>query len=87
MGNTNIANIIDLHKVEKKLIDINGERGQLPERIVSINEKMDLALSYYYYDSVLKSMKGCDVVFHLAALIGIPYSYISPLAYLLMHLK
>ena len=34
------------------------------------------------YDSVLKSMKGCDVVFHLAALIGIPYSYISPLAYL-----
>ena len=34
------------------------------------------------YDSVLKSMKGCDIVFHLAALIGIPYSYISPLAYL-----
>tara|TARA_B110000438_G_scaffold302232_1_gene359317 strand:+ start:1904 stop:2884 length:981 start_codon:yes stop_codon:yes gene_type:complete len=34
------------------------------------------------YDSVYKSMKGCDSVFHLAALIGIPYSYISPLAYL-----
>jgi len=34
------------------------------------------------YDSVLKSMKGCEVVFHLAALIGIPYSYFSPLAYL-----
>lgn len=34
------------------------------------------------YDSVYKSMKGCDKVFHLAALIGIPYSYISPLAYL-----
>ncbi|MDC0059787.1 GDP-mannose 4,6-dehydratase [Pelagibacteraceae bacterium] len=34
------------------------------------------------YDSVLKSMRGCDVVFHLAALIGIPYSYISPLAYI-----
>ena len=34
------------------------------------------------YDSVLKAMKGCDVVFHLAALIGIPYSYISPLAYI-----
>lgn len=33
------------------------------------------------YDSVSKSMKGCDIVFHLAALIGIPYSYISPLAY------
>ena len=34
------------------------------------------------YDSVSKSMKGCDIVFHLAALIGIPYSYISPLAYI-----
>ena len=34
------------------------------------------------YDSVSKAMHGCDVVFHLAALIGIPYSYISPLAYI-----
>ena len=34
------------------------------------------------YDSVLKTMKGCKTVFHLAALIGIPYSYLSPLAYL-----
>ena len=34
------------------------------------------------YDSVLKTMKGCQVVLHLAALIGIPYSYVSPLAYL-----
>ena len=34
------------------------------------------------YDSVHNSMKECDVVFHLAALIGIPYSYISPLAYI-----
>lgn len=34
------------------------------------------------YDSVVGAMKGCDTVFHLAALIGIPYSYVSPLAYL-----
>jgi nucleoside-diphosphate-sugar epimerase len=27
-------------------------------------------------------MKNVDVVFHLAALIGIPYSYVSPLAYI-----
>jgi len=33
------------------------------------------------YDSVSKAMAGCGVVFHLAALIGIPYSYVSPLAY------
>jgi NAD dependent epimerase/dehydratase len=34
------------------------------------------------YDSVSKAMEGCDAVFHLAALVGIPYSYISPLAYI-----
>lgn len=34
------------------------------------------------YDSVFKAMRGCRSVFHLAALIGIPYSYKSPLAYL-----
>jgi len=34
------------------------------------------------YDSVFKAMCGCDAVFHLAALIGIPYSYVSPLAYI-----
>ncbi len=34
------------------------------------------------YDCVYSAIKGCDTVFHLAALIGIPYSYISPLAYI-----
>ena len=34
------------------------------------------------YDSVYNAMKNCDTVIHLAALISIPYSYISPLAYL-----
>lgn len=34
------------------------------------------------YDSVSDAMKGADSVFHLAALIGIPYSYVSPQAYI-----
>jgi len=34
------------------------------------------------YDSVRNAMKGCREVYHLAALIGIPYSYDSPLAYI-----
>ena len=34
------------------------------------------------FDSVYDAMKGIDFVFHLAALIGIPYSYYSPLAYI-----
>jgi NAD dependent epimerase/dehydratase len=34
------------------------------------------------FDSVYQATNGVDGVFHLAALIGIPYSYISPLAYI-----
>lgn len=33
------------------------------------------------YDGISKIIKGQDVVFHLAALIAIPYSYLSPMAY------
>ena len=34
------------------------------------------------YDSINNAAEGCESVFHLAALIGIPYSYTSPLAYI-----
>lgn len=36
---------------------------------------------------VAKAMKGCDVVFHLAALIAIPFSYHSPDAYVDTNIK
>jgi NAD dependent epimerase/dehydratase len=32
-------------------------------------------------DAVLRMMQGVEIVFHLAALIGIPYSYHAPLSY------
>ena len=32
-------------------------------------------------DSVNEAVKGCDIVFHLAALIAIPYSYQAPYSY------
>ena len=32
--------------------------------------------------AVDKAVSGCDLVFHLAALIGIPYSYIAPASYI-----
>lgn len=33
------------------------------------------------YDNMKRAIKGKDIVFHLAALIAIPYSYLSPMAY------
>lgn len=39
------------------------------------------------FDSVNKSLERCDSCLHLAALIGIPYSYVSPLAYIKTNLE
>lgn len=38
-------------------------------------------------DGVLDAMQGCDLVFHLAALVGIPYSYIAPDSYVETNIK
>lgn len=38
-------------------------------------------------NGVLEAMKGCDVVFHLAALIAIPFSYHSPDSYIDTNIK
>ena len=34
------------------------------------------------FSHISSLMKGCDIVFHLASLIGIPYSYIAPQSYI-----
>ena len=38
-------------------------------------------------DSILNAVKGCDLVFHLAALVGIPYSYVAPDSYVDTNIK
>lgn len=38
-------------------------------------------------NGVFEAMKGCDIVFHLAALIGIPFSYHSPDSYVDTNIK
>ena len=38
-------------------------------------------------DSILSAVKGCDLVFHLAALVGIPYSYVAPDSYVDTNIK
>lgn len=59
----------------------NNHWGWLEES--KYNKDMEIILGdVREYDSVSKAMKGCNKVLHLAALIGIPYSYVSPLAYI-----
>jgi dTDP-glucose 4,6-dehydratase len=56
-----------------------GQRGcldQLPETLL---ESIDVTLGDVRdFDAVREVMRGADAVFHLAALVGIPYSYEHP---------
>ena len=61
--------------------NINNDWGWLENS--KYKQEIDVVLGDIRdFDSVTKAMKGCGAVFHLAALIGIPYSYISPKAYI-----
>ena len=54
-----------------------GWLDSLSNDVKNIDAYLDIRDPY----SVKEAMKGCDIVFHLAALIGIPYSYVSPSSY------
>ena len=41
MTNNNIPKVINLHKIDKRLLDISNERGDLPSRIEDINKKIN----------------------------------------------
>ena len=57
-----------------------GGRGWLDES--DLKDEMEIvAGDIREADSVRAALKGVDVVFHLAALIAIPYSYVSPSSY------
>ena len=48
-----------------------------------VKEEMEVSLGDIRDpDSIRRCIEGADVVFHLAALIGIPYSYQAPLSYI-----
>ena len=57
-----------------------GMRGWLEE--VATGDAVEVVLGDVAdSDSLDSAMRDCDVVFHLAALIGIPYSYVAPAQY------
>jgi nucleoside-diphosphate-sugar epimerase len=61
--------------------NINNNWGWLEESDLSKDINVILG-DIRDFDSVHDATAGKDIIFHLAALIGIPYSYKSPLAYI-----
>lgn len=59
-----------------------GSQGWLEDIPADMRREIDVfAGDVSEYTSLRQAMAGVEVVFHLAALIGIPYSYSSPAAY------
>lgn len=56
------------------------ERAKLKELEIITGDIRD-------YDSIKRATKNCDLIFHLAALVGIPYSYYAPETYIDTNIK
>jgi NAD dependent epimerase/dehydratase len=74
----------------KALVKYNS-RGDLGH-LESLSPQQQAALEIFSGDIadpffVASAVSGCDVVFHLAALIGIPYSYIAPQHYVNVNIQ
>ena len=75
--------LVELGADTRALVHYNalGRRGWLDESPVD-NEIEVVAGDVSDRDSVLQAMDGREIVFHLAALIAIPYSYHAPASYI-----
>jgi dTDP-glucose 4,6-dehydratase len=59
-----------------------GDLGNLAFLDAGVTRELDVILSDVRDRTAMrKAVEGCDLVFHLAALIGIPYSYQAPQSY------
>ncbi|MFA6564717.1 MAG: SDR family NAD(P)-dependent oxidoreductase [Verrucomicrobiia bacterium] len=60
-----------------------GSWGHLEELAADVRGKTEVRLGDVTDQSQVRSLvEGCDIVLHLAALIGIPYSYHAPASYI-----
>ena len=60
-----------------------GSLGWIDSLPESVKSELDVFLGDIRDPAcVREAMRGCDQVFHLAALIAIPYSYIAPQSYI-----
>ena len=65
------------------LYNSNGSWGWLDDLPEAVRLELEVVLGDIRDPlCVREAIKGCDIVFHLAALIAIPYSYVAPASYI-----
>jgi NAD dependent epimerase/dehydratase len=68
----------------RAFVHYNGrdDRGNLTELAPPVLDAVEVVAGEVQDPfSVARAVSGCEIVFHLAALIGIPYSYLAPKSY------
>jgi len=74
----------------KTLVRYNSRNdwGMLENIPSDVKDNLDITTGDIIDFSVVKkAVKNCDIIFHLAALIGIPYSYVAPESYVNTNIK
>lgn len=65
-----------------------GSRGWIDHILPEIRNSLEIIVGDIRDPwSVKKAVQGCEIIFHLAALIGIPYSYHSPDSYIDVNIR
>ena len=83
VGSHLVENLINLKYKVRALVHYNSNNnwGWL-EKLKNKKKIEVISGDVRDFDSVYNAAKGVDGIFHLAALVGIPYSYVSPMAYI-----
>ena len=72
------------HEVRALCLYTNGSWGWLDSLPETTKAELDVVLGDIRDPLfVREAMRGCEQVFHLAALIAIPYSYVAPASYVM----
>ncbi|MBL7996394.1 SDR family NAD(P)-dependent oxidoreductase [bacterium] len=84
IGSHLVEELIRKGAIVKCLVHYNGRNdwGNLEQASDSVKTNIEVILGDVQDPFFVRKMvAGCDVVFHLAALIAIPYSYVAPQSY------
>ena len=63
MKNNSHEKLIELHKIEKRLFEINSSRGNLPNKIDAINEKINKGKTTSNFCLILNNKDEVFIVF------------------------
>ena len=84
IGSNVVERLVSVGHEVRALVRYNGrgDQGHLKDLPTDIQNSVEVVFGDVTDSSQMrKFLEGCDAVCHMAALIGIPYSYVAPRSY------